>query len=488
MIPFGPFAPDAGETTPGISMVANGVLPLAEGYGPSPSLVTPNASVALPAPPRGLISTILRDGTNQVFAFTSATLQQLQTDYSWLEIEAGYSCTAGDDWSAEQFGAKLLYTNTTDGLQAYDLETPAAPSYIAEARDPREIFTCSNAVVALDCIDDAGNRNNRLIMTSQRGNHTNWTNKGADYQPLEDGGALVCGKDLKNNAAVVFQEDALRLMQFGDVGGGAAFSLAKIAAGRGSFGKRSVVAFDGVVYFWSGQGFARFSLANGLEWLGAGKIDNWFFKRVDQSNLAAIQMAIDPQKKIVWTAWKRAGSSSGAPASDLLGYSWEHNKFCTSTETVAYLGRIATPGYTLNSASAAFGTLANAPAIALDDRFWQGGQPVFAALDGNNKFAAFSGASAAATLESSVQNSGVTGLMTWATGIDDAGGTLELGVKDDLQDTIDWKDPVDKVSAARFPLRGRGMNVAFRRNIPAADDYTYVKGIDHIKGSGGGPK
>lgn len=487
MIPFGPFAPDAGETTPGISMVANGVLPLADGYGPVASLVTPGSSSALPGAPRGLISTILRDGTNQVFAFTADTIQQLQTDYSWLEIENGYSCTSGDDWSAEPFGSQLLYTNTTDGLQAYDLESPGTPTYIADAGDPREIFTCSNAVVALDCLDQVGDRNNRLIMTSQRGNHTNWKNKGADYQPLEDGGALVCGKDLKNNAAVVFQEDAMQLMQFGNVGGGAAFSLAKIAAGRGSIGKRSVVAFDGVVYFWATNGFWRFSLGGGIEPLGAGKIDNWFFKRVDQSNLAAIQMAVDPQKKIVWTAWKRAGAAD-EPAHDILGYSWEHNKFCTGTETVSYLGRIATPGYTLNTASAAFGVLDDAPAIPLDDRFWQGGQPVFAALDGDYKFAAFSGASAAATLESSVQNSPVTGLMTWATGIDDAGGTLELGVKDDLQDTIAWKDAVAKVSAGRFPIRGRGMNCAFRRNIPAADDWTYAKGMDHVKGSAGGPK
>ena len=160
---FGPLAPDAKENAPGVCMIANGVLPLIEGYGPAQQLVTPAASAALPAAPRGAITVIKRTGAVQVYFLTEATLQSLGTNFTWTQVEAGLACTSGDDWSLEQFGDKLLYTNTTQGLRAYDVEAGGAAVAIPAAGDPRELFVCANMVFGLDCKDGAGDRNNRLI-------------------------------------------------------------------------------------------------------------------------------------------------------------------------------------------------------------------------------------------------------------------------------------------------------------------------------------
>src|SRR5690606_21013265 len=121
------------ETAGGVVMRAQNVLPLIEGYGPMPSLQTPAAAAALSGPPRGIASLVLRDGAYVVYGFTETTIEQLQADDTWTEIENGFSCTAGDDWSNEHFGNFLLATNTTDGLQAYDIEAAGSVSAVADA-------------------------------------------------------------------------------------------------------------------------------------------------------------------------------------------------------------------------------------------------------------------------------------------------------------------------------------------------------------------
>lgn len=487
--PFGRLAPDAKENAPGVCMIANGVLPLVEGYGPAQQLVTPSSSQALPGAPRGAITVIRRSGTVQVFFLTETALESLGVDFSWTAVEPGLSCTSGDDWSLEQFGDKLLYTNTTQGLRAYDVEVGGAAVAIPQAGAPRELFVCANMVFGLDCKDDLGERNNRLIRNSDFNDHTDWSGGAADQQPLERGGELVCGVNLKNAAAVIFQRDAMRLLQFGNAGGGAMYSLQEIANGRGSVGKKSVIAFDGVVYFLSTNGFFRFSLNNGLEPIGAGKVDAWFLSRVALLDLPKVQASIDPARKVVLWRYPMGTDSSPGVTENVLGYSWEFDCWFTWSVSIAYLSRVATPGYTVGSAGAIFGPLSGAPKIAIGDRFWQGGGEVLAALGPDLKYAAFSGGAQAATIRTATGNSPITTLIGWATPIDDAAdGTLQLGVADSLNAALDWRPGETKVSAGRTPQRGRGLNVAFQRNIPAGATWTYVKGVDYVKAAGGGAK
>lgn len=487
--PYGPLAPDAGKNATGVCLIANGVIPKAEGYGPFPQAVTPGGAVALPDDPRGAITTIKRDGTTQVYFMTELTLQSLETDFTWTQIEASLSCTSGDDWSMEQFGDKLLYTNTTEGMRAYDIEAGGAAAAIAAAGDPREVFICANMVFGLDCKDAAGDRDNRLIKNSDFNDHTDWTTGAADYQPLEEGGALIAGFNLKNNSAIIVQENSLRLLTFGNAGGGALYSLKEIATGRGAVGRKSCIAFDGVMYGLSTNGFFRFSLGGGLEWIGSGQIDEFFLAQVATLDLPKVQVSIEPSKKIVLWRYPTSGDASSTVTENVIGYSWEFNRWFTWSVNLAYLSRVATPGYTLSSWNTAYATLALSPDIPIGDRFWQGGGQILSALGNDLKYQAFSGTPMAVTITTSTGNSPITTKIGRATTIDDAAtGTLELGVTDDLATDITWKTGAAKSRAGSVPLRGRGMNVAFRRKIDAGTDWTFSKGVDHIQAAGGGPK
>jgi hypothetical protein len=481
--PFGPFAPDRGDMTPGICVTANNVLPIPDGYGPAPTMTLPGGGDALPDAPRGMVTTIKRDGTTQVYAWTASALYSLGTDYTFTEIENGYSCTVGDDWSAVQFGDYLLYTNTTDGLWAYNIESGGAATYIADAGDPRELFVNANMVFALDCEDNSGTRQERLIRNSDFNDHTNWKTRAADQQPLENGAELVAGVRLKNGAAVVFQRESMRLIQFGSAGGGALYSLQEIADGRGSVGARSVIGFDGVVYWLSTNGFWQFS-ANGLAPIGDGFVDKWFLDMVPTLELRDVQAAIDPFRKVV--LWLH-------PASDLvIGYNWAPsvtNRWFTWTSSASYLTRLATSGYTWDTAGTTWATWDDMPTIPFDDRFWQGGEQFLAALDGNYMLNTYAGASAGATIRTSKQPSPVSGLISWAASMDDcATSTLRLGVSDTLYTSITQKPAASKVASGRTPLRGRGKVIDFEFNTPAGANWSYAFGVDQVRATTGGPR
>lgn len=482
--PFGPWEPDRGELAASV-VVADGVLPHKDGYGPFPGLYVATTAEALPEAPRGVFSLVLNDGSWTAFELTSDALYQLQSDYTLTSIATGFACPVGYDWSAIHFGTKFLFTNTVDGLNEYDVEAGGAVSAISGAGDPAYIFTCANFVVALNCLDSNGNRNIRLIRTSGFNDQTNWTSDGADYQELADGEALIAGCDLKQNTALLLQSRALVIMQFGNAPGGAQFSLQKVSDGKGCVGARCVVSFDGMVFFWDTDGAKMFSLATGLVSIGDERIDRWFLSTVDQSQFVLVQGSVDPLNKIVRWRFKRALDASLTVSEVSICYHWTLGKWFTLTEQVSYLSRLATVAVTYDAATGTY----DSQTLSYDDLFWSGAAPLSGGLDGDFKFGVSTGPALARTITTGVRNNRLTGKVLWATPMGDAAApTLELGTKDALRDTITWQSGATLNDDGRFPLEGRGRNIQLRYTVPAGDSGTYDYGIDHVTGSAGGPK
>lgn len=487
-VPFGPWEPDLGELArPGNIVDGTGLAPHADGWGPMPGLYTYPTADALPDQCIGVASIQTETGAWALFAAAADKIFRAGNDGALTEVASGYTPTPGDDWSFAQFGSKLLHTNATDGLNAYDVELNVLDGAIAAASKPRVIFVVANQVVGLDCLDSNSERNNKLIKTSAFSDHTNWTTNGADYQPLEDGGALVAGGALSDTAALILQERALRLMDYSAAGNGAYFALKPISMVTGSIGTRSVAFADGMAFFVATDGFYSFSLAGGLKNIGIERVNRWWSNIVDQGNLPLAQASIDPLRKIVWWRFKRASDTSTEITSVILGYAWTLDRWIPPlTVDTAYIFAIGSPSWTLDSMDG-FGPLDGID-IPLDSRFWDGGQPLFAAFDGNRKLSIFDGDAMAASITSATNNSPVSEMISRATPIDDAAlGTLTLGTKDALSDAITWRTPAAKGRAERVPLRGRGMNIAFRRDIPAGAAWTYARGVDYVVGASGGP-
>ncbi len=490
MIPYGPWRPDVAGPNSGFAQIADSVLPQScvlggrsnIGYGPFPQLVVAAGAGALSSAPRGSISLTLSDGTSQVYFATATTIEQLQADYSFAAIDSGRTVTPGDDVSFLHFGAFLLNTDTIDGFKAYNLQAPAGNNAVAGAPVAREIFTSGNVVFALDC-----NGNNKRLQSSALGDHTAWTTGGADGKTFEDGGALVCGVDLKNGAAVVFQENAMRVIQFGGAPDGALYAIDKAADGRGSVGQRSVVSFDGLVFYLASDGFYRYDLANGNTPIGAEKFNRWFLSQIATADLSGVQGSVDPKNKIVCWRYRSVFNPSATVFDAMICYDWQLNEGFTVSVRTAALARITTPGYGLDGMDG-FGAL-DSIVVSFDDRFWQGGAPLFGALDANFKFGTFSGPAMAATLQTSIGNSPVIGRIARATPLsDDAASTLRLGVTAKLSDPIVWKPAASKGRGGAVPLRGQGLNIAFSESFAAGDLWSFANGIDHIDARQGGPR
>lgn len=477
MIHWGEWRPYAGPNS-GFAEMADGVLPrqvgMKIGYGPYPDLAEASGADALPDDPRGGLALRLFDGSYQQFFATETDIYLMGSDYSWTSIDSGRATPDGFDTSMVHFGSYLLNSNTTDGFMAYNVETPAGNNAVSGAPAAASLFKSNNVIFALNC-----DGNNRRFESSGIGDHTAWRTKGADGKTLEDGGALIWGADLKNGMALMLQEDAVRGIQFG-AGGGSLYSLFKIADGKGSVGARSAAAFDGTAYWLATDGFYRLSAGGGPEAIGAERVDAWFADQVDTSDYIDVQCAIDPFRKVVF--WRLS-------ASQLLGFAWALNGgmgawFTASVATTA-LSQIATSALLLDD----WDVFLDDQDIPLDSRFFQGGQPLFAALNGDRKFATFTGAPMAHTLRTCIVNNPLTGIGNWFTPISKGNGlTYRVGTSDSLDNAITWGSYGTKARNGAVPSRFRGLNIQIEEFEDSASAWEFTHGIDHLERSEGGPR
>jgi hypothetical protein len=478
MIPWGALRLDIVAPNSGFASQAHGVIPAlvgeALGYAPFSQLVTATGAEALPAEPRGIISIRLFDGSYRIYAGTETDIYELQSDFTWLSISSGHSLPEGEFWSFCHFGSYLINTNIVDGMRAYNVETPAGNNTIPGAPVARFVFSCNNVLFALDC-----DGNNRRFESSGIGDHTEWKLKGANGKTLEDGGALICGFDMKNGVAVLLQDSAVRGVQFGG-STGSLYSLYKIADGMGSIGARSAMAFNGRGYYLTNRGFAEIVVGAEPQLIGADKVDEWFRGQVEDPDLSQVQGAIDPVHEIaVW----RVNSET------LLAFHFRLREWTTLPASVSVLSRIATAGIALDDMDS-YGFLDDMDYLGpLDTPTLQGDAPVFGALDAEYKFSTFSGMAMAATLTSTLVNSPVTGILNRLTPVSDApNATIAVGATDLMDVEPPFGTANSRERNGSVTARARGLNMMFEQSIPAGESWTYTLGVDHFNKSRGGPR
>jgi len=473
MYAFGAWRPDAAAANSGYAKVADGVVPKIVGqqigYAPMARLVTASGAEALGGPPRGVHSAQKNDNSWLTFAATETTIEVVDSTYQWTDVETGRSLAADADVSFSAFGAYLLNTDVTNGFKAYNFEVPAGNNAVSGAPAAASVFICNNVVFALGV-----STNPRRFQSSGIGDHTAWSSKGADGKTFEDGETLIGSRDLKNGAAIMAQERALRLVQFGT--GQGLYSITKIADGRGCVADRTLVGLDGIAFWWDTNGPWKYELGGRPIPIGKGKINEWALTNIGAGNYKNLQGIADPERNLVF--WRIDDSRT-------LVYDVTLDEFTTVPLASSALLRLATPGVTIDNLGGTIDEMSG----TIDNRLLAGGALLLGALDMEGKFATFTGESMPATIEGALRNSPITGIVGRATPIDDApDGTLQIGVTDSIDTAIQWKPGAAKTSSGRTALRARGMNMAFRRNVTAGANWTYILGVDHILPSGGGPR
>jgi len=481
---WGPWRPDTLGPN-GFCSTADGVLPITMGdgrgsqaisYGPFPGLVQANGAEALSAECRGGAWLVKQAGTYELYFSTSTTIEKMGADYTLSDVETGRTVTSGDDVCFLHFGSYLLNTDTTDGFKAYNVETPAGNNAVSGAPAARYIFECNHVIFALDCA-----ANNRRMESSAIGDHTNWTTQGADGLTFISGGALICGCDLENGQGLIFQERAMSLIQFPG-SSGSLYDIRTVSDGRGSVGARSMVAFDGMVFYLASDGFYKFDTTNGNIPIGAEKVNRWFLAQIDNSRLNEVQGALDPLNKVVLWRFPSSSNSSTSIFDRIIGYDWQLNEWFTLTVDTGWLARFATPGYTLEDMDA-LGTLDGMTQIPLDSRFLRGGEPLMMALNSALKYATFAGTNMAATLVGSASMQDQRRLINEITPMtDDASVSVYLGVQEKQSDSVTWKGAYSPSSrTGRVMTRASGRIITPKHTHAAGNTWTYDNGFEYPK-------
>lgn len=468
-VPWGAWRPDVGGPNKPYAELARGAVPQASpkgvGYGPFPQLLTAADAEALSGEPRGVIALQKFGGDWAVFAATGTTIEALDSSYQWSDVETGRTVTAGDDVALLHYGSYLLNTDTTDGFKAYNVESPGTNDAVSGAPSARALFECNNVVFALDC-----DSNNRRMQSSRQGDFTAWKGGGADGKTFEKGGALIGGRNLMNGTAIVCQESAVRLVQFGV--GPTLYGIADVAENRGCVADRTLCAFNGAGYWWDTDGPWMFSQTTGLAPIGAEKINRWAEANIGASNYKDLQGTVDPSRNLV--IWR-------INISTLIAYNWLLKEWSIIPAATSALTKLATPAVSIDSVSDTIDSVD----IPINARFWQGGVQGLGALDTAYKFATFSGLPMGAQIESTRVNDDSEPMVKWVKPESDAvGSTVAVATAPSLDSTLTWGGGAARRSDGWTQQRARSRVTAYREVIPAGASWTYSNGVE----IGGGPR
>lgn len=468
---FGPWRPDVGGPNTGMAAAIEGAIPISAmgglGYGPFPQMSVASGAAALAAAPLNIISIQLPSGSWAVYAVTATAIYELQSDFSWTAIETGRS-TVTLGASMCLFGKYLINSDVTNGMKAYDVAAGGTNTAVSGGPAARSVFTMNNVLFALGTSAAP-----RRFQSSDLGQYNGWTGGIADGKTFEDGGALICGIGLKDGIGLMFQEHAIRGVQFGS--GAGAYSISKVADGIGCASELTLTSFNGTAWWWDSSGPWELTAGGGPVPIGAEKIERWAASNIGRNNYGLLQGAVDPQRKLVM--WR-------VDESRILAYSWLMKEWTLLPATTSALARIATPATSIDTLTGTIDALAG----AIDD-LGGGEAPVIGGLNLARKFSTFTGQHMAATLETGRIHSGTTGMFQWATPVDDtSAGTAQIGVSDTLQTASTWKSGHAKTASGRVSIRGRGKAIALRRTITAGATWTYAVGFKDIAANPGGPR
>jgi hypothetical protein len=234
------------------------------------------------------------------------------------------------------------------------------------------------------------------------------------------------------------------------------------------------------VGFYLGEGPAFFSITSdgAMKPIGATKVDRWFKANTDPARLDEVIAVADPIKPLIhWAAYSTASS---ADLDLMLTYNWQIDEWSLPCYVSAEIwAAVAAPALTLEQMDNINASLDLLPA-SLDSPEYQGSKPSVGAMDDNGKLAFLSGPSLEAVLTTSEYQltESQRSLVTEASPIADAVGTLRIGQRERLQDSVTYKPSVSLNAQGKFTTRSSARLHRFELTIPAGSSWDHAQGVD----------
>lgn len=474
MIPFPPFEPDKSPFNSAASDNLKNCIPVANGWGPMPSLSSISASLG--ATCKGAVYVRKSDGSLTIIAGTSTKLYSLNTsNYTWTDISgaaAPFNVPLNDQWCFTVFGTKLIAHTLGDAVQVYDIEASGNFATLAGSPPRAKYSWIAGDFLVLGCLYNAPSS----IQWSGINDPTYWTagQRGSDIQVLPDGGEVMGGVG-DQLGAVIIQRNAMRYMQFAPASG-YTFTISTANQKRGAVAPYSIVQIgSGKFCYLSEDGFFMDSVGTPI---GAERVDRWFFERLDMSTLPLVKGVADPYQKIVWWSYSMIGGSK-----QLIGYNWQLDRWCYSDQPITQMMAMTVPNLTWDGLDTLYATIDDVTE-PFDSRLFAGGRPVFAAFTSDDKLAYFTGQNMAATMETA-QIEIAPGYRSFVNGVriqtDAVGVKLYVGTADYHGQELTWAGPFSQNASTGFiPFRSSARLHKFRAVNDLGLDWSVISSLEPV--------
>jgi len=468
MIRFDDWQPDAADYgTPGSVTVTN-VAPAQYGFQPWPSFA--DITDALTARPRGAIEAFDKDTVSYQYAGDATKLYELDaTNLTWTDVTntgGAYTTAATEVVNFARWENKILSTNFADNPQQIVMGA-ANFSDLTTAFRARNITVVRDFVVASNTYDATdGNVPNR-VRWSAIGNETSWTVSAStlsDFRDLTTGGEVK--KIIGGEVGVIVSERSIFRMTF--VGAPTVFQIDEILPDIGTISGGSVVGLGDSVFLISDQGFIEVTgNGTGINPVGAGKVDQWFFSEFDSTYPERIFSMADPTNNRILWCFPGSGNTSGRP-NKIIVYDRTFGKWSLVEQEVEMLLRSKGINFTLDELDALGYTSLDDMIVSLDSNQFKVLSAQIGAFNSDFKMGFFRGANTTAVLETAEAqfNQGyMTALSAFSPMVDLGVVVANVGTRNRLTDDVTWGADLTQRATGRFTSRANAKFHRFRFTI-----------------------
>lgn len=398
---FGEWLPDQPEfENPGL-IEARNCLPVDNSYTKFSSVSTRDDALA--AAPIGAYATIDNSGNPEIYAGTATKLYQ-KTGTTWTDrTPAPYTAGVNDYWRFAQFDSYVIATDYADVPQRKTIASVAnfqALATTGAAPKARQVGVI-NRFVFLGDIDDGVTVLPYAVQWCAINDSTNWPTPATPTAR-----AVQSGRQTLNSAhgavtaiatgqfwGLIFQKRAITRATY--VGGDTVFQFETFELSRGCWAAQSMIQIGSFCYFLAHDGW-YVTDGQTSEAVGDGKVDRWFYARIDQSKLDKITAGVDWTNKCI--LWNFADSSATSGTTNfVLALNFNRRRFSYAEQSMQLMIRSYTESMTEEGLAALYASLDDIT-VSMDDPSWQGGAPTAMCFSAN-KIGTFSGSALDALFE-----------------------------------------------------------------------------------------
>lgn len=431
-------------------------------------------------PPIGLIATETDDGTPFIVSATANALYWGSTDTQSTQAFstplAPAARAAGALFSNQVYltikgRGTWAWTNIGAGAGDTPIELTGAPSGGCMGR-------VADFLVMGDLMDIDGSDAPYRIRWSAFANPLTvaWTDdpalqSGALDLPAEYG--RVTGIT-SGRTGLVFQRKAIHRLRY--TGGPNVFSREPLDISRGCISPASIIEIGSSAAFLAEDGLF---ITDGVtvNQLGDGAVSKWLMDRLDFSSAQDVIGWIDWDHRCLMWAYRPKGSGL---RSEVIVWNWLGNGFSIMQMDVAGASYTVREGLTLEELAVLYPSLEDVP-VSLDNAGAATAARVSFVIDSTGSAARLDGT----TMEGVIETADIIAddgrhlhvREIWPVADDDGSVTATIGVRDTLQQAVDWGIEMPRGSKGFVPIIADGRIVRARLRFPAGSLWNRLTGL-----------